>query len=154
MEEAIFAAITNEMDQSAIHCLAAVMLEVKKRPAQIICLINVIRFHLKVLFKLAPDNLTVRSKCIEHLVTLLISSFIVIKDIPLGGIKIHLLFLKKLTIKIIFCICTDIGGLELWFGELAWSLARKLDWIMPFHRHQLFKVSYKMLSLSQDVVLI
>jgi len=89
LEEAVVAAITNEMDQSATHCLTAVMLEVKKRPAQTISLINVIRFHLKVLFKLAPGNLTVGNKCIEHLVSLLISSFIIIKDIPLDGIKMQ-----------------------------------------------------------------
>lgn len=45
---------------------------------------------------------------------------------------------------------TDSGGLELWFGDLAWSLGRKLNNVTPFHRHQLFKLSYKLLSLTPD----
>jgi hypothetical protein len=53
----------------------------------------------------------------------------------------------------IFC-WKDGNGLELWFGNLAWSLGRKLGCIPPgFSRHQFYKLSYKLLSLTSEKAL-
>lgn len=46
----------------------------------------------------------------------------------------------------------DGNGLELWFGNLAWSLGRKLGHVPAFSRHQFFKLSYKMLGLTEKVL--
>ena len=53
---------------------------------------------------------------------------------------------------VIFLICIDSGGLELWFGDLAWSLGHKFNSGPAFHRHQFFKISYKLLSLTPEKV--
>lgn len=93
------------------------------------------RIHLNVLLNNTTANSPLETKCIQHLLTALISAFNLCYQETQARLDGH---------------DWDSGGLELWFGGWAWNLGRKFTHLLPFYRHQLFKLSYKMFSLTLD----
>lgn len=125
----------------------------------------VISFHMKILFHptmgylvSAGDHTLETTKCIDNLISTLLNAYRELKesiespDGPQGNsfyfwISLH----SNSQITELMFLWKDGNGLELWFGNLAWSLGRKLGCIMPgFSRHQFYKLSYKLLSLTPE----
>uniref|UniRef100_A0A0P5ANJ5 Uncharacterized protein n=1 Tax=Daphnia magna TaxID=35525 RepID=A0A0P5ANJ5_9CRUS len=133
---ALVALKDGRMNEIVLHILDAMTHEIRKGETR--QLVRVIRFHLKILFcptisHLAKNDLRLQSKCIDNLISALINAYRELRDSIESPDGPH-----------------DGNGLELWFGNLAWSLGRKLGHVPAFSRHQFFKLSYKMLGLTPE----
>ncbi|KAI9555626.1 hypothetical protein GHT06_018141 [Daphnia sinensis] len=133
---ALVALKNGTMNEIVLHVLDAMTHEIRKGETRL--LVRVIRFHLKILFcptinHLAKNDLRLQSKCIDNLISALINAYRELRDSIESPDGPH-----------------DGNGLELWFGNLAWSLGGKLGHVPAFSRHQFFKISYKMLSLTPE----
>ncbi|XP_046437036.1 uncharacterized protein LOC124188446 [Daphnia pulex] len=136
---AMVALKNHKMNEVVSTCLDAMINEIRK--GEISQIVRVIRFHVKILFhptmgylENAGDHALETAKCIDNLISTLLYAYRELKESIESPDGPH-----------------DGNGLELWFGNLAWSLGRKLGCIMPgFSRHQFYKLSYKLLSLTSE----